>query len=163
MTEYVDEVFALIQTAYAPIGGNIKFRKPADLFDSDYWKLIRRNGRIIAACIYKLNNGRKQVAMGHTGTKNSKLELMKLLREDAKFKRIWAEVSGAAAKFIISIGFEPIPNEYAADILQKEILALKGRFKYDRLIAGHIHTKVIVGFPGDTQPTSKFDMEEVLF
>lgn len=149
MRKYGDDVIKLIDIAYAPIGGHVNYKTAEDVIaDSDFWKLVRRNGRIILAVIYKLRNGRKSVAMGQDGSKEAKAELLKIIAEDIKHERCWAEVSGAAAKFFLRAGMPPVENKHAEQLLGKHILGLHGAYVYSRLIAGHAHRKVIVGYPG---------------
>lgn len=164
MQTYSTEVHNLIDIAYAPIGGHLNYQTPSELLKSDYWKVVRRDGRIVACCIYKNVQGRKMVALGHDGSRYGKDELKKIFKADARLGRSWAEVSGAMAKFLINLGFRPVHNEHAAEILSKEILGVHGRFKYDRIIAGHVHTKMIVGFPSNKAATPHdFERSEVLF
>ena len=71
---------------------------------------------------------------------------MTIWTEDLKLNRSWSEVSGAAAHIKTKMGYKPIPNKYAADILKKDIRALNpDGIHYTRLIGGVEYEKMIVG------------------
>lgn len=145
---YGAEVFDLIDKAYAYVGGHVNYPNVEALIHSKgWWKMIRRSGKIVAVAILTQKHGQKRVASATDGSRAAKLELVKLITEDIRQARGWSEVSGAAANFMIKLGLPPVPNTEAAELLDKEILALHGRFKYDRLLGGMVHTKMIVGFP----------------
>lgn len=163
--KYADEVYQLIDKAYGYIGGHLNYPSPDKMIHSDeWWKLVRKGGVIVAVAIYKNASGAKRVAFADDGTRVAKMELMKLVAADIKQSRGWSEVSGKAANLCIRLGLPPVPNEYAGDLLGKDIIATHGRFKYDRLINGNPYTKMIVGFPhGQRFEVSNIDSSEVVF
>jgi hypothetical protein len=165
-SRYADEVHALIEKAYAYIGGHVNYPTPAALVEEDsWWKLVRRNGVITAVAIFKNKHGAKRVAIATDGSREAKGELRKIVADDIRMARGWAESSGAAANLCIKLGLPPVPNTFAAELLDKEILALHGKFKYDRLLGGMVHTKMIVGYPDGMryEVSSDYEPSEVLF
>lgn len=160
---YAERVFHLIQTAYANIGGNCNITDIASLCeDTGMWKLVRRDGEIVFAAIYKDRQGRKFVAIGHDGSKPAKGELRKLITQEIKMHKSWAEVSGAMARIMLGTGISAIPAEKAGEILGKEILAYgDDGFSYTRIIAGKVYQKVLVGYPNGEELGRTPDTEEV--
>jgi hypothetical protein len=151
--KYVDEVWELMQKAYASIGGFKSAVNKEDLVnDSFLWKLVRKNNRIVAAVLYKDRLGRKSFAgaaeQGPDGkaTEEGKAGLLSIIIEDVKMNRSWSEVSGKMEHLKMKHGAAPIPNKYAAELTGKEILELNpDGYHYTRMIAGHPHEKMIVG------------------
>lgn len=78
--KYVDDVWDIIQSTYSRLGG-IKgsgFSSKEDMIASiPMWKLVRKNGKIIAVQLYKDTNGRKFVAAGTDNSPEGKEELKK--------------------------------------------------------------------------------------
>lgn len=156
--QYVDQVKSIIDHAYSAMGGHLNYPDSESLIrDDSWWKLVKRNNQIVALAMYKNRAGNKQITVATNGTSEGKRELLKMIADDIKLKRSWTEVSGPLAKFCIRSGVPPVPNEFAEEILGKEILELRGKFKYDRIIAGHVVTKMIVGYPNGHE--YKFDGE----
>jgi hypothetical protein len=145
--KYAQEVWDMIQKSYAKIGGYKGVESVDELIkDSDLWKLVRKNNKIVAVTIYKDKYGRKSIVSATDGTDVGKQSLFSIWIEDLKFNRSWAEVSGKAAEIKLKQGYNPIPNKYAADILNKEIVALNpDGFRYTRLISGIPYEKMILG------------------
>jgi len=95
--QYKEEVFKILQDSYAKIGGihGDGFRSPDDMVQNiPFWKMVRRNGKIVAVAMYKDTNGRKRVAIGTDGTEVGKAEIKKIVASD--FDRAYVEVSKAS-------------------------------------------------------------------
>lgn len=163
--KYAERVFELIQNAYAAIGGHVGIPNVEVLLqDTNMWKLVRKNNVIILACLYKDNQGRKFVAIGHDGSEEAKRAIKNILMDDIKQHRMWAEVSGAAARSFIKAGVPVIPNKHAQKLLNKEILSYDGEYKYSRLIGGKVHTKILIGYPNGTcyDTDAHVDLDDLL-
>lgn len=145
--KYALEVWDMIQKSYAKIGGYKGASNANDLVtDSDLWKMVRKNGKIIAVTVYKDKFGRKSIVSATDGTDAGKQALFSIWLEDLKLQRSWSEVSGKAAEIKLKQGFKPVPNKYAAQILDKEIKSLNpDGFRYTRTIGGTPYEKMIVG------------------
>ena len=65
--KYKDEVWNILQLSYQYIGG-IKgsgFSSADEMVEKiPYWKLVKKNDKIVAVMLYKDKNGRKMVACG---------------------------------------------------------------------------------------------------
>jgi hypothetical protein len=145
--KYADEVWDILQKSYAKIGGYAGADDVEELIKkSNLWKLVRKNGKIVALSLYKDQSGRKGIAAGTDGTEIGKQALYSMWAEDLKLSRAWSEVSGRAAEIKLKSGWKPIPNKYAAEILGKEIQSLNpDGIHYTRLIGGSPYEKMIVG------------------
>lgn len=151
MEKHKNEVWELLQTAYRDIGGFAAASDPNDLIASTtLWKMVRRDGKIIAVVVYRDQYGRKSLGMGHDGTRASIAEALAIIGEDISRLRSWAEVSGAPEKLMMRKGAIPIPNRYAAALTGKSILSYNDDgYHYTRLIGGKPYEKIIVGNPKD--------------
>lgn len=154
--KYADEVFNILNKSYDRIGGLFGINSPEDLVkQSSLWKLVRRNGKIVAARIYSdKRGGRKAIASGTDGSPEGKKGLYDIIKEDINFsdRNAWAEVSGAIEHIYKKYGAIPIPNTEAQKILgpNKKIVELNpDGYHYKRAIGTDniIKEKVLVGFP----------------
>lgn len=168
--EYADEVYAMLQQAYAPIGG-IKgsgFESPQDMIENiPFWKLIRRNGRIVAGTMYKDRGGRKAVASFTDGKKTSRDDYADMVKDEGT--RAYKEVSDRALGFLIKlIGVDGVEQQAIEPSEAEQILGKKlyypvpnddphvkrqptlAKFFYQRYIGKDKHTKIMLGTPGKT-------------
>ena len=146
-TKYIDIVWELMEKAYAKLGGFKSADDKQDLIDkTSIWKLVRKNGKIVAVTVYKDKYGRKCIASGTDGTPEGKAALLQMWLEDTKQNRAWGEFSGPSEHIKLKQGMKPIPNKYAADILQKPIISLNpDGYHYTRMIGGEPHEKLLAG------------------
>lgn len=124
------------------------------LADKYFWKLVRTDGKIIAALIYKLDGDNRKYNVGGTdGTSAGKAALRQMLADDIVLydRGAYGEVSEAIEHIYIDVlGGKVIPNKVAQYILKdrfnKEVLSLNsdGRH-YIRMINGKPTEKVRVG------------------
>lgn len=95
--EYVDQVWDLLQSSYAAIGG-IKgngFGSKEDMIAKiPMWKMAVKDGKVEAAILYKDKGGRKSVAMGSTGSDWARTKIAEMLK--AELTRSYGEKSKAA-------------------------------------------------------------------
>ncbi len=94
--EYLDEVWNMVQTTYAPIGG-IKgngFHSKEDMLNIPFWKIYKKDGIPRAAIFYKDRHGRKSVAKAHDGTKTGMYIVKKWFNEEKD--RSYSELSKGA-------------------------------------------------------------------
>ena len=175
--KYVDQVWDMLQTVYAPIGG-IKgsgFNSKEDMIKKiPMWKLNVVDGKVISVVMYKDKGGRKLVASGTDGSAKGlesardslSAELLRSFGEKSKralgssIKTLGAD----AGNFMISVpeaskilGKELIPvDQYLAagnelsedDQFTYEKYNEFAEFMYMRKIGGGYHLKIMFGTPG---------------
>jgi hypothetical protein len=159
----------MLQTSYAPIGGlkGTGFNSPQDMIDNiPFWKLVRKDEKIVAAVFYKDKQGRKSVAACTDGSKEGKTALASIKKED--FDRAYGEVSDRMLmflkknlppeyfkKYVISYAQATklssdelrVPPKNDHEIQQHPDLA---DYFYQRKIGGEWHTKLMMGTPNKT-------------
>jgi hypothetical protein len=152
--QYLDQVWDVLQSSYAPIGGIANMSDPEDLLDDEFmWKLVTRGEKVVAVTICKYSgNDRKLVCGGSDGTPQGKKDFYKLCQEDADRveRNSWAEVSGSMeGVFLFKLNGVPIPVDIAKKILAdrgKEIISTsKDGFHYTRDIGGKPYEKIMIG------------------
>lgn len=166
-SEYAEEVFSLLTEAYKPIGGlhGSGFSSPEDMVANiPFWKLVRKNDKIVAVSLYKDKGGRKGVAIATDGTEVGREALKAMKRED--FSRAYGEVSGPSLGFIVKHLGMPFVKSFAIDPKKAQEISsdtlyppvgneqeLKkfpqlNEFFYIRKIGQHDHIKIMLGTPG---------------
>lgn len=166
--EYVDTVWDLVQQSYAEIGG-IKgkgFGSKNELLSLiPFWKLVRKNGKIVAGALYRDKAGRKRVAVFTDGSGQGKQGLASIMAGD--FDRAYFEISDPSLGFMIKnvgmdfvkkhahsvesaeqIAGEPLEPALSTDPLVQKYPQLADHF-YQREIGGEMHTKIMLGTTGN--------------
>ncbi len=168
--KYADQVWDMLQSSYKKIGGlkGNGFSSKEEMIESiPFWKMVRKNGKIIAVRMYKDKFGRKSVAGGTDGSREG-LEAFRMLSDDdLDQNRAFAEVSGPVLAFIVKnnqnikskcIPYAKVEKMFAEqneDIRRPqsndpEMLKhpeLKDFF-YQRFIGSSYHTKLMIGTVG---------------
>ena len=154
--KYVDSVWSIIQGTYARLGG-IKgsgFSSKEDMIASlPMWKLVKRDGVIVAVQLYKDKNGRKFVAAGTNNTPEGKEDLKKMLVDELKHGRSFGEVNPNIYNLIGSIIGQNELLKYTVNasdvskILGKEVIPSNTGLSYTRNINGHNEEKYMIGTP----------------
>jgi len=166
--KYVDVVWDMITKSYARIGGiqGKGFSTKEDLINNiPFWKLVRKDGDIVAGAFYRDKAGRKRVAVATNGTDTGKVALASIMAND--FDRAYFEVSDPSLGFMIKqVGLDFVQGyarsvEQAQQISGDELQAppandphvvkypsLANNF-YQRDIGGHMHTKIMLGTTGN--------------
>jgi hypothetical protein len=152
--EFAQELFDLIDNAYASIGGHPNYKSPADIMgaegDADYMVIDLDDDPEFDAVKISKNKaaGNKSVGMGHDGSKAAKSAAVNISAALLKMPGFYAEISGKLLDILSSKGAPIIRDE---DIIRK---VLKGKEiemnddgSYSREIGGEKHTKVLMGNP----------------
>lgn len=144
---YIEDIWGIMQRTYEPIGGFKTANTPEELLNKvGMAKLVRKNGKIVAAALYKDKYGRKAIAKGSDGSSEGKLAVKQIYLEDAKLNRAWGEFSGKAEELLLKYGGVPVPNDVVEDILGTEIESKdKDGFHYTRIINGTPIRKIMIG------------------
>jgi hypothetical protein len=153
-TEYAKDIFDLINTAYAPIGGNINYKSAADVLgaesDADYEVVnIDDDPEPDALISYKEKDaGKKITALGHDGEPVSKSKSLNKMASLLKEPGYYLEVSGKLQDILLAKGAPIVKDK---DVIQKVLKGKKLEFNedgtYQRFIGGEKHTKTLLGKP----------------
>jgi len=168
---FLEEVWTLIQKSYAPIGGTKGFgfdSKESFIKLIPFWKLLRKNGKVVAAVVYRDRGGRKLVAVASDGSPEGRQGIIQIFKEELSTKRSFFEISGPLLKFLFNnlgefflkdnaISFNEVSEILRSDTIfevEKDSPELKmfpslSKFFYQREIGGHLHTKILLGRPGN--------------
>lgn len=152
--KYLKDVEKILSISYGNIGGPVNISSYEELLEPKYfWKLNKRNGKIVALCIYKVSNGGRKISLcGCDGTPEGKERLYALLGEDVtqEARKTWGEFSGAIEHiYKDKLGATIIPNYVAKEILNKlgkDVISLNpDGVHYTRIINGNEVEKVMLG------------------
>jgi hypothetical protein len=146
--KYAKQVWDILQDSYSSLpGGFATAATIEELIEKSWlWKMVKKDGKIVAVQIYKDKHGRKGIAGGTDGSRVGKEAFSKIVADDIKLNRSWAETSGAPERIMTKLGATPVPNSLAAMLTGKEILSLNpDGYHYTRLIAGKPYEKIIFG------------------
>jgi hypothetical protein len=102
--KYADTVWDMLQSSYKSIGGlkGSGFESKKDMINSiPFWKIAKKNSKIVAVSLYKDKSGRKRVASGTDGSKEGKEQFERMTREDMEQERAYVEVSSKSLTFIV--------------------------------------------------------------
>jgi hypothetical protein len=159
-----EELFNLIQTAYASIGGHLKFKSPSDVKDPDlkHWVAADIDADPDIDVVYfgkKTPFGVKHTGMGHDGVRSNIKNL--LVRKSAQLKKPgnYVELSGPAFDSFVGKGGVPTiddeelvrkilgPRRSSETIWHGEHPSGKksGNGWYTRKIGGKETTKIMAG------------------
>jgi hypothetical protein len=153
--KHAAEVLALLIKSYEKVEGGFAsagLNTEAGLIaNSAFWKLVKKDGVLKVAVIYKDKGGRKLVAIGTDGSADAKREMGKILVRD--LAHAYTEVSGAPEAMIKKLHAEVIkqyliPPEQVQDILKVEVRPAADGIHYERVIGGRWVTKMMLGTPG---------------
>jgi hypothetical protein len=152
MKKHIDIVWDMLVKGYEKIGGLHGMNSKKQLIDeTDMWKMIRKNEKILAVKCYTFKRGgRKACYCTSDGTEDGKNALYQLIKDDMRLKdrKAWIEASGAVEHIYKKYGeATPIPAEIAQQIMKdKEFIKInKDGYHYTRLIGGEPHEKIMLG------------------
>lgn len=175
--KYKQAAYDMLQRTYKSKGGikGAGFQSPDDMVENiPFWKLVKKNGNIVAGAFYKDKGGRKLVASGTDGSDAGKQAVSSMATPEPK--RSYGEKSKEALGFFLKSVDDPqqylIPFEKAQSISQDPIISVKDAwpelsaeekesaslslkkypflkdYGYFRDIGGAWHFKVMSGTPG---------------
>lgn len=152
--EYANDIFDLINTAYAPIGGNINYKSAADVLgaegDADYEVInIDADPEPDAVSAYKKTpSGNKLTALGHDGSSQAKSKTINHYADLLRQKGYYLEVSGKIKDILLSKGAPVVSDpELIKKVLKGKSIELNDDGTYQRFIGGQKHTKILLGKP----------------
>jgi len=152
--KYADQVWDILVASYKNIGGLAGIDSKEDMIQNiAMWKVAVKDGKVLAAILYKDKeggHGRKLVAVGTDNSKEGKDLLRNTLKHE--FTRSFMEVSGPFYKFMDKhypdlVKQYTISPEQASKILDREVTPTKDGW-YKRKIQGSTFEKIMLGTPG---------------
>lgn len=147
-----EELFKLIDNAYAPLGGHPNVTGPDDIKSAgDNYSVIDLDDdpEDDATVTYKNRaGGKKLVAMGHDGTKPARSAAVAKTVDDLSKKGYYIEVSGKILDILKAKGVAIVDDEETVrKALKGKDIKWNGDGTYDRKLGAKIHTKVMMGKP----------------
>jgi len=153
-SEYAKDIFDLINTAYAPIGGNLNYKSAADVLgaeaDADYEVInIDDDPEPDALSAYKKQPaGNKLAAIGHDGSPEAKSKVINHYADLLKKKGYYLEVSGRLKDILLAKGAPVVTDpELIKKVLKGKTIELNDDGTYQRFLGGEKHTKTLLGNP----------------
>ncbi len=152
--EYASDIFNLINTAYAPIGGNVNYKSAADVLGSEadaYYEVINIDAdpEPDALSAYKKQPaGNKLAAIGHDGSSEAKSKVINHYADLLKQKGYYLEVSGKLKDILLSKGAPVVTDpELIKKVLKGKEIEMNDDGTYQRYLGGSLHTKTLLGNP----------------
>lgn len=116
----VDEIIPLLHKSYEAVKGGVGNIDIDNLVNTPgLWKLVRRNGKIIAGKLYRNFKGRKTRLTLHNGSREARDEIHNIMQIDMDQGRSWTEASGAVEHLLLKKGGKPQPNVEAPMTLKR--------------------------------------------
>ena len=154
LKDYSEEIFKLIDNAYAPIGGHPNYKSPNDVTgreaEAEYEVVdLDDDPGIDALSAAKPKAaGMKFVATGHDGTSKAKSSVVNYKVGQLKSDGYFVEVSGKIKDIFKAKGVEPINDEeLVRKVLKGKEIEWLGNGEYKRTIGGKVFTKSLMGKP----------------
>ena len=153
-SEFADEIFALINNAYAPIGGNPNYQSPSDVDgsegDANYLVIDFDDDDEFDAVVVdkRKSSGVKGAAMGHDGSKPARSLAVNFLATMLKNKGHYIEVSGLLKDILIAKGVPVVTDkETIQKVMKGKDIEMNDDGTYQRYLGGEKHTKTLMGNP----------------
>ena len=152
--EFADEIFDLINTAYAPIGGNPNYKSPDDVVgsegDANYMVIDLDDDEDFDAVKVTKDKGagQKSVAMGHDGSQPAKSAAVNITAIMLKEPGHYIEVSGKLKDILQSKGVPVVTDKDTIQrVMKGKNIEMNDDGTYSRYIGGEKHTKTLMGNP----------------
>lgn len=146
------DVYSVLVNSYKTVAGGFLYQ-PLDLLSkpNTTWHTCLQNGKLKCVMIHKETHvGKKVIMCGCDGTREGKKALVEILLNclSDKEERYWCEASDAIEHWLVKHGMEAHPNEWCAELLEKEGEAIEycdDGIHYIRKINGVPKVKAIYG------------------
>lgn len=152
--EFAEEIFDLISTAYAPIGGNPNYKSPDDVVgaegDASYMVInLDDDDDFDAVKVSKSRgSGTKSVAMGHDNSPAAKSAVIGITAVMLQEPGNYIEVSGKLKDILQSKGVPIVTDKETIEkVMKGKEIEMNDDGTYTRYIGGEKHTKTLMGNP----------------
>jgi len=147
-----DELFRMIDNAYAPLGGHPNVTNPADVksaADGYYVINLDDDPEDDATVLTKKRaGGTKLVGMGHDGSKPARSAAVAKTVSSLNKNGYYIEVSGKILDILKAKGVAIVDDEETVRAaLKGKDIKWHGDGSYDRNLGGTVHRKVMMGKP----------------
>ena len=152
--EYAGDIFDLINTAYASIGGNLNYKIANDVTgaegDADYEVIdIDGDPKPDAVLISKKKEaGNKLTAMGHDGSSDAKSKSITKQVDMLKQSGNYIEVSGRIKDILLGKGVPVVTDKSTIEkVMGNKAINIQDDGSYTRYIGGKQTQKILLGKP----------------
>lgn len=147
-----DELFKMIDTAYAPLGGHPNVTNPGDVKSAaDGYEVIDLDDDPEDDAVVMTKQragGTKLVGMGHDNSKPAKSAAVAKTVSDLNKNGYYIEVSGKILDILKAKGVAIVDDEESVKAaLKGKDIVWHGDGSYDRILGGEKHRKVMMGKP----------------
>lgn len=149
---YKEQVWSILWNCYKDLPGGMAGCNNVDdlINESDFWKLVTKNGKVLAVFVYNFKRGGRKIQYaGRVNSDEGRKAFYSVVEEDVRLKdrETWSEVSGRPEEIYNKKGFTPIPADVAQMILKdKKFISIDpDGYHYTRLIGGEPHKKIMMG------------------
>ena len=154
LKDYSEEIYKLIDNAYAPIGGHPNYKSADNVVgkeaDAEYEIIdLDDDPEIDAVSAAKPKAaGKKFTATGHDGSSAAKSKVVNHKADQLKSGGYYVEVSGKIKDIFKAKGVEAINDEeLVRKVLKGKEIEWLGNGEYKREIGGKVFTKALMGKP----------------
>jgi len=152
--EFSGDIFDLINTAYASIGGNLNYTSADDVTgaqgDSNYEVIdIDDDPEIDAVIVSKKKSaGNKIAAMGHDNSSIAKSKTINKQVDLLKTPGNYIEVSGKIKDILLAKGVSVVTDKATIEkVMGKKAMDIQDDGSYTRYISGKETNKILLGKP----------------
>ena len=152
--EFAGDIFDLINTAYASIGGNLNYSSASDVTgaqgDADYEVIdIDDDPEIDAVIVSKKKPaGNKMAAMGHDGSSDAKSKSITKQVDMLKQSGNYIEVSGRIKDILLGKGVPVVTDKSTIEkVMGNKAINIQDDGSYTRYIGGKQTQKILLGKP----------------
>ena len=152
--EFSGDIFNLINTAYASIGGNLNYSSTSDVTgtqgDADYEVIdIDDDPEIDAVIVSKKKPaGNKMAAMGHDGSSDAKSKSITKQVDMLKQSGNYIEVSGRIKDILLGKGVPVVTDKSTIEkVMGNKAINIQDDGSYTRYIGGKQTQKILLGKP----------------
>ncbi len=153
-SEFSDEIFDLINNAYAPIGGNPNYQSPSDVDgsegDANYLVIdFDDDPEFDAVVVDKTKqSGTKLASLGHDNSKQAKSLSVNFLSIMLKRPGHYIEVSGKLKDILVAKGVPVVTDkETIQQVMKGKDIEMNDDGTYQRYLGNELHTKTMMGNP----------------
>jgi hypothetical protein len=152
--EYSDDIFDLINTAYASVGGNLNYKSPNDVTgaegDANYEVInIDSDPKPDAVLVSKRKEaGNKLAAMGHDGTPDAKTKSLNKQVNMLSKPGNYVEVSDRIKDILLSKGVPVVTDKETIEkVMAGKAIDIQDDGSYTRYIGDKKTQKILLGRP----------------